>query len=140
MEVRISARFRSKKAPIADFAKDTGFRFALKKWMKRANEAEGFFMATTGDTEVSSLTETVALVTRLYDGILASPRLAGMITDKWASGDVWVVSFGQECPLEDEISSALMGKIERSRVSLFLENYPLVEDKNPHGHFVVHFE
>lgn len=140
MDIRISARFRNNTAPIAEFSKETGLKFSLKKWMKRKIEPKGFFMATTGDTKVASVAEAIAVVARLYDGILASSSLKSMISEGKAKGEVWVVSFGKRCELKNEISKALMEKIQLSKVSLYVENYPLKENANPHGYFLVHFE
>ena len=142
MEIKVSVKFWSEYTRIPDFAKETGLKFAIKKRMKikRTGKSEREFYATTGSIETASLVETLAIVDRLYTGVLASPDLKMLVLNGKGVGEVLVASFGQSCELEDEISQELMKKIEESRVSLFLENYPLKENLNPDGHYFVRFE
>ena len=139
MDIRINARFWSNHMHIEEFCQGNVVSFHHKNIRKTPN-GEKLFSAGTEESRVSSLTETIAVITCLYDNILADSGLTKMILDKKGCGEIYVASFGQPCELEGEVSHELMEKIEESRVSLFLKNYPLKEDINPGGHYFVHFE
>jgi hypothetical protein len=139
-DFRVSARFWGEHAPVPEFAKGTGLKLAMqKKAAKRPGKTNREFYASTADFKANSEDEVLKILTRIYDAIAASKDLSKMVVDKLGRAEVWVVSFGLSCKLEEAIGDSLTQKIESSKVSLYTENYPTTEDENPTGHFIFQF-
>lgn len=138
MDIRISARFWSIHDDIPDVTFFDGRQLLIRKQLPVRKRETGEFYAASGEFKASSTSEALNIVAQIYEIIAAQPNLIKVVNSDTGYGEVWVVSFGDDCKMEGNMPTSLQQLIQKVGVSLYAENYPISGD-NPQGKYIYDF-